>query len=323
MRRDAFGFERAYRGRTQVASRAREVFAAEPDLPRTLDRVSVEAFFDGVTIPERTFFDAVRSLPLAELPPARRGDFGALLRAAVRRIVESARRPLAVALSGGLDSAVVLALVREVDPDVRSLVLAPRMTGYSEVEDALATDARAETIAVGPDDFREQLPRAIAAMEVAIYNLHPVSKWLFARAAHARGIATVISGDAADHVFTRDVSTDYLPLVSAAFEDARVTLRTPFLDEDVVAHVVGVPPDRDKRELRDFARELGVRDALVREKKVSRLAPPIALDAVVSNDELDAVASSLGRPVPDIVDDRTRVRWTTLALLARAAAEWP
>lgn len=328
MKRDAFGFQRVYSGRAHHGSRVRDVFAAEPDLPRTLDLVSVGAFFAGVTAPERSFFEAVRAAPLADPPAARRRDLGVTLRGAVRLILETSPRPVGIALSGGLDSAVVLAMVLAIDPNVTSFVLVPRLAGYDESDAAFETarslDAKVEAIEATADDIRAELGAAVDAMEVPIYNLHPVSKWLLARAARSAGIATMISGDAADHVFTRDTSADYLPLASAAFDAAGVALRTPFLDDDVVAHVLASPPDRDKRELRDLAATIGLRASLVREAKVSRLAPPIDLEGVVWRDELASLAAAIERPLPaDFGDDRTRVRWTTLALLVRAAARWP
>lgn len=326
MTRDPFGFERRYVGRTHRASRVRAVFDAEPDLPRALDRVAVDAFFEGVVASERSFFEAVRAAPLGALPAPRRSSLETELRSAVRSLVEGTRGPIAVALSGGLDSAVVLSLVRELDPNVPAILLAPRIDGYDEsdvaLETARALNASVHTVAVTAADFREEVPAAVEAMEVPIYNLHPVSKWLLARAARAAGFATVISGDAADHVFTRDTSGDYLPLASAAFEAAGVMLRTPFLDSGVIAHVVASPPDREKRELRDLARAIGVRDALVRANKVSRLTPPIDLGGVVSPSELSSLAATLDRPLPDRADDPARVRWTTLALLVRAASRW-
>lgn len=146
---------------------------------------------------------------------------GLALRAAVARIVAAAPRPLAVALSGGLDSAVVLALVMELEPDVTPLVLAPRIADYSEIsaaqETAHALNATARVFEVTAEELVAATPAAIAAFEAPLYNLHPVSKWLLATRARDAGFAAVISGDGADQVFTRDVSADYLPLTSAAF----------------------------------------------------------------------------------------------------------
>ncbi len=326
MNRDLFGFERLYRSGDRYATTIRELLGAD----RTLDPVAVDAHFAGVPATDRTCFAAVRAIPPKfgwVKHREERGDLALLLRAAVARIVRESPRPLTVALSGGLDSAIVLALVREIDVDAGSIVLDPRLTGYSEVDHALATARHAggsvSVVPVTAEDIRDALPAAIRAFETPLYNLHPVGKHLLARHAQNAGIATVISGDGIDQVFTRDVSADYLPLTRAAFDTHAVALRTPFLDRDVVAHVLSLPPDPDKRALREVAATLNVPDALVHGPKVSRLAPPIDLEPIVPRTKLAALASLIDHELPTaFADDREQVRWSTLALLVDAFEAW-
>lgn len=248
------------------------------------------------------------------------GGLGAALRAALARIVAAAPRPLAVALSGGLDSAILLALVRELDPSVTPLVLAPRIAAYSELAAALATaralGSTARVLDVTAEELVAATPGAIAAFEAPLYNLHPVSKWLLATRARDAGFTAVISGDGADQVFTRDVSADYLPLTSAAFETAGVALFTPFLDDEVIATILREPPDPEKRVLRELGATLAVPAPLVLDRKVSRLAPPLALGIPAAN--LARLAAMIGRTPPAESD----VRWETLALLVDAFEAW-
>jgi asparagine synthetase B (glutamine-hydrolysing) len=326
MKRDPFGFTRLY----YTAERHGGTIRALLGTDRALDPVAIAAHLAGAVDASRTCFAAVRSVPPScELvdgtvrpwsPRTAPGDLGIALRAAIARIVATAPRPLTVALSGGLDSAVVLALVKALDPTVTALVLAPRMADYSEVDAALETarlaQVHADVIEVTAEEFRGAVPAAIAAFEAPLYNLHPVSKWLLAAHARARGIATVISGDGADQVFTRDVSADYLPLTSAAFAAAGVALHAPFLDDEVIARVLAMPPDREKRALRELGAGLPIPEPLVRDRKISRLAPPLSLELPARR--LRELAALVGREVPAVPD----ARWETLALLVDAFEAW-
>ena len=337
MIRDPFGFTRLYH---DVAGRAaaptiRALFAAQPDLSHALDREGVAAHLAGRFPPDRTCFAAVRALPpghrlvatadgLSAQPyetVAKAGDLLTLLRAAVAKTLANARGRVAVALSGGLDSALVLALVHEVDPSVPAFVLDPRLDDdYGEREAALTTarqiGAEVVVFPASAAEFPDALPAAIAAFETPIYNLHPLAKLLLARAARAAGVTTIVSGDGADQVFGRDDSANYLPLASAAFASVEVALAAPFLEADVVACILATPPDRDKQRLRQAAAQLPIPLPLVHGPKISKLAPPIALDDLVSHTRLRELATMLALPPPLLRDDRERVRWTTLALLA-------
>lgn len=326
MRRDPFGFTRLYYTADRNGSTIRSLLKSD----RTLDTIAIDAHLASGVDSSRTCFALVRAVPPGcELvdgtvrpwsPRVEAGDLGVALRAAIARIVESAPRPLVVALSGGLDSAVILALVREIDPTVEAIVLAPQIPDYNEIdvaaETARHTGASIDVIEVTETDLRAATPAAIAAFEAPLYNLHPVSKWLLARETKARGIASVISGDGADQLFTRDVSADYLPLTSAAFATASVALHVPFLDDDVVARVLALPPDRDKRALRELGATLPIPQTLVTDRKVSRLAPPMPLDVPAS--KLRELAKLIGRELPPDPD----VRWETLALLVDAFEAW-
>jgi asparagine synthase (glutamine-hydrolysing) len=331
--RDPFGFRRVYYTDDRGGSRICDLLGAD----RRLDQVAIDAHLCGYVTPDRTCFAAVRAVPpghrllrdrrierVAVTPV--RGDFGELLRGAIARALASAPRPLAVALSGGLDSAVILALVREREPDVEALVLAPQLPGYDESERALETarrlQVRVTVMEARADDYRDQLRAAIRAFETPLYNLHPVSKWLLACTARQRGVASLLGGDGIDQVVRRDVSADYLPLTSAAFEAAGIQFYAPFLDDALVAHLVGAAPDPQKRELRELAATLQVGTDLVTRPKVSRLVPPIDLSELVAHEQLVKLARMVGREIPTFTHDRERVRWATLALLVDTFEAW-
>jgi len=341
MRRDPFGFTRLYYTAEDHASTVRALLRSD----RRLDAIAIEAHLLGRLDNSRTCFAAVRAVPpghelvddgtggAASGPAAQRravrpyqarvgaADLASSLRAAIARIVDAAPRPLAVALSGGLDSAIVLALVRELAPAVTPLVLVPQIADYNETdaahETARVAGAAATVIEVSAVEFGRAVPSAIAAFETPLYNLHPVSKWLLADAARTRGFASVISGDGADQVFTRDVSADYLPLASAAFAAAGLGLFTPFLDDDVVACVLALPPDPEKRALREVGATLPIPPTLVRDRKISRLAPPMSLGIPAA--KLRDLATLVRHELPA----SPGVRWETLALLVDSFQAWP
>jgi hypothetical protein len=337
--RDPFGLSRLYydvRGQ-HVAPTLGGLLAKLGDVTPTFDREAVDTHLTGPHLPGRTMLAEVRQLPPGHQlvrtgpgaprtapwqPHVERGDLRRRLRAAIELALRETPAPHVVALSGGLDSAVVLALAREVDPAIGALVLAPLLRDYSEREAALATakalGVEAIVTEISEDDFVASVPAAIAAFESPLYNLHPVSKWWLAGAARRFGFATVLTGDGADQVFTRDASADYLPLASAAFTATGVKLRAPFVDADVVAHLLAMTPDPTKQELRVLGATLPIPRDLVTARKVSRLAPPLDLGTIVSPERLSRLAAQLGRPLPPLSTDADRVRWSTLALFGDA-----
>jgi hypothetical protein len=318
-RRHPFGLARVCCAEGHHAGSCRALFAALPGLSRRFDHDMIRAVLAGTGAPGHTAFAAIRTAePIALVP--REGDLARLLDDAVAHILQTAPRPLAVALSGGLDSALVLALARRHEPAIRAVVLDPKLEHYSEVEQARATAAAlgvdAEVVEVSAGDLFRAIPDAIAAFEQPLYNLHPVAKLVLAREASRMGLRALVTGDGADQVMTRDVSEDYLPLVGAAFDACGVAVCTPFLADAVVAHLLAIPPDRDKRALRDVAAPLAIPRPLVDEPKRSRLVPPLPLGRLVPRWRAVELADALGFRIADR-DERARVAWTTLALLAR------
>lgn len=331
--RDFLGFRRVFHARGVHAASIRQLLELLPDLPRELDEdhVDEQLASRGLPASDRTILGRVRALRPGQAltgtgeivdrePIATPGDLESLLLAAVGRMRADTPR-MAIALSGGLDSALLAALA----PDLPAYVLVPRIPGYNEREAALQTardlGLTVRVIEVDAADFTRALPRAIAAIETPLYNLHPVAKLLLADAVRADGIEGLLTGDGADQLLGRDRSADYLPLVGAMFEAAGVRLLSPFLDEDVMAACLALPPDPEKHCLRAIADRHPVPAPLVREPKRGGWAPPMDLSAYSGT--VERFVRRIGRnPVClSSLDDRERTLWTTLALLAEELVE--
>lgn len=232
-----------------------------------------------------------------------RATLAEALRAACLRVPAGR---VALALSGGVDSAVLAALLRD---RVTLYTLETGMRGYCEAEEAQAVADLLKMplcrVRVGEGEFLEGLPGAIAGGESPLYNLHPVSRHLLARAVRRDGFDVLVTGDGADEVFRGTEGWDHLPIVGGLMRAAGVVGWAPFLD------VGGVERDPDKRALRVFAEELGVPGAM--RPKLPRFAP--AMDVLRYWDEakIFKIGRMLGRE-PSRATDRERVGWTTLRM---------
>jgi asparagine synthetase B (glutamine-hydrolysing) len=202
---------------------------------------------------------------------------------------------------------------------VVAYTLAPALPGYNEgseaqaIADAIGIPLR--TVAASAADYVDSLPAAIRACECPLYNLHPVSRLLLARAIRADGFDLLITGDGADEVFRGGSGGDYLPIVGALTRAAGLTAVAPFLDP-IVAEVA---LDPDKRALRSFAGALGVPEAIAWAPKAPRFAPAMDLSCHRDVARIAALGRHLGR-TPAQASDRERVAWTTLSLFAETFA---
>lgn len=253
--------------------------------------------------------------------PEPRGSLRAALVAAVAAIVEGPRRT-AIALSGGLDSALVLAIARrELGRALPVVTLAIDIPGYGERE-ATRRMARAQgvelhEIPATAADFVDALPEAVRAVEVPMFNAHPVSKLLLARALRRAGFDAVLTGDAADQAFAGAPRHNYLPLVGRLFRSQGIEPCSPFFDPGVLAHAALGPADPDKRALREAAaRWLPHADAHA--PKARRLAPDLGVERLVGTAAMQRLAARLGLPPPRLDDERARCAHATLCLLWQA-----
>ncbi|QJW80741.1 asparagine synthase-related protein [Burkholderia glumae] len=337
-RRDPFGFERLHYHPPSgafAASIAQTLRAAgstgEPALP---DAAAIAGYLNGERLSCRTVLRDVRAVPPGhallrtpqgfDLRPApdapRRAELDAVLLASLRRALDSGKRA-ALALSGGLDSALLLALLRELGAHraVTAYILATDMPDYCELDAALELagqmQASVRIVRASEADFVAALPRTTHAVEEPMFNLHPVAKCLLAEAMAADGVELAITGDGADQVLRRDRSANYLPLCHALFDAAAVQLHPPFVDADVVAHLTSFDADPDKHCLRELGARLSLPERLVRGPKRGRLAPAMDLAAWLDRARLPRLAAALGLPAPGLETDAERVLWATLGLI--------
>jgi asparagine synthetase B (glutamine-hydrolysing) len=243
---------------------------------------------------------------------------GALLELLAGALDEALAPGTALALGGGLDATLLLAVIRCVlGKSVPVFSLCPRIPGYSE-RAAIISTARGfavepELLEVAEYDFVAALPDCVRFAEVPLYNLHPVSKLLFARRLQEWGIRQVITGDGADQVFAGVPGWDYLPIVGALFDGAGVRLCCPFLHPRVSAWG-RTRADPAKTALRELAR--GLLPASVAEApKVPQLAPEMDLSGVAQPRYLEIASRTLEDVDP--ATGKPGVRVVTLALLVQ------
>lgn len=317
------------------AATVRELFSLLPDEARAIDVVGLRQYFDRRPDGVRTCFQRISRLPAGcdlrsdgnqlrvcpRVLPESDGPLLPLLEARIAAQLAGVRNP-AVALSGGLDSALVLALVRRVaGRGVPVLTLATGLPGYCELDDTLET-ARAvgggdvEIVRVRADELVLALPEAIAACETPLFNLHPVSKLLLARAAAVRGYDAVITGDGADQVFAGAEARNYLPIVGALVRAAGVALVSPFFDEHIVGWAARQGTDADKTALRTAAAVV-LPPGIAWRKKSSRYAPDFSLDHQ-RDPALEArLAPQLALLPPAAGAGPEQTLWATTAMLIR------
>jgi asparagine synthase (glutamine-hydrolysing) len=334
--RPPFGFERlhyhprrgTWAGSIMALLKASGESAGEPDA------AAIAGYLSGARLNGRTVLHDILAVPpghaLKQTPlglevspaewPSSHRELGTVLRESLQRALDSGKR-VALALSGGLDSALLLALLREMGalPNVRCYTLVTGMPEYCEQEAVLDLARRMQVtvklVEASERDFVAALARATYAVEEPMYNLHPVAKLLLAEAIAEDGIELAISGDGADQVLRRDESATYLPLCNALFGAASVVLYPPFVDPAVIARLTSIPPDPDKQCLRELAAELDLPERLVRGPKHSRLAPAMDLGRLLDRERIHALAASLDMPAPTLQPDTERVLWTTLTLI--------
>lgn len=324
------------------ARTVQSLFAAHRELSRALSRRGLLGYLKRTPDGEATCFSAVNRVPagtelvlddgacrIRPFPPLSPpdGHLLDLLTGALATTLGSGRS-IALALSGGLDSALLAALLRRLGTHrVPAYVLAARLPGYCEVADALST-ARSlgfgdrDLVIVEADEsaFVDALPATIRAAEVPLFNLHPVSKLLLAERLKEDGIEVVITGDGADQVFAGAPAANYIPIVGALFRAAGVELCTPFATEEIMACAAGLEIDVHKTALRRASAGL-VPDRLLKRKKMPRLTPAITVDRHFRPDVAARVARELDLPPPSLNTDHERVLWTTIGLLVETILE--
>jgi len=313
----------------------RRLFSEHPELPRVIDSAGLRQYFERQPDGLRSCFKGILPVPSgmelrlrngsmilseAELPEPCGRSLIELLELVLEELLARSHRP-AFALSGGLDSALLLALLRRRGRAMPVFTLITSIPGYCEREMTLGS-ARAigehavTEITASAEDFITALPEAIAACETPLYNLHPVSKWLLARELRERGFDLVITGDGADQVFAGADGRNYLPIIGAMARAAGMTLGCPFLDERLIALARAIGVDANKSGLRAAAAELLPREIFER-RKAPCFMPDLNL-SLFRNAAADAMlAGSLQMAPPKDTPSPEHTLWITATLLSQ------
>jgi asparagine synthase (glutamine-hydrolysing) len=233
---------------------------------------------------------------------------------------------VALALSGGLDSALVHALMQQaMEHDFAVYSVVTGLPGYCEREQIMQ---HAQMLGIRnlilveltAQALSDALPLAICHAEVPLYNLHPVTRLLLAQRMHRDGIGMMLTGDGADQLFCGTDGRNYLPIVGALARSQGVQVRSPFLESAPWALASPMQPDPGKQALRAVAAPL-LGHALANCAKTPRLAPEIDIHCHWKNDTTTALAQQLNQRVcHDSASSRTL--WTTLGLLNEHIAQF-
>jgi asparagine synthase (glutamine-hydrolysing) len=248
--RDAFGIKPVYyadhRGTFQAASQVKALLRADVD--KRPEPAGHAGFFLWGSVPSPwTLYRGIRALPAghfmrigeqgvtepqafcivselvaqAAAQPARGSRQEALdaIGTALRSSIAAhlvADVPVGVFLSGGLDSALIAALMREPGVVPRSLTLGFAEYGHTPEDEAPHAQAVAaalgtshETVWVRHADFDAQREQILAAMDQP--SIDGVNTWFVARAARSAGIKVALSGLGGDELFASYPSFRQVP----------------------------------------------------------------------------------------------------------------
>jgi asparagine synthase (glutamine-hydrolysing) len=131
----------------------------------------------------------------------------AAIRDALRDSVQAHLRadvPVGAFLSSGVDSSAVVALAREVKPDLHAFTAGFAQHGYSEIEAAQDTadrlGVRLTPTVVRDEDVLDALPRIVRLLDDPVADPSLIPLYFLARTA-SRYVTVVLSGEGADELF--------------------------------------------------------------------------------------------------------------------------
>lgn len=112
--------------------------------------------------------------------------------------------PVGSFLSGGIDSSSVVALAKEVHPNIKTFTVGFEREGYSEIDVAKETAEKlgVENIhyVITPDEFMKNLPKIIWHMDEPVADPAAIPLFFVAREA-SKHVKVVLSGEGADELF--------------------------------------------------------------------------------------------------------------------------
>jgi asparagine synthase (glutamine-hydrolysing) len=213
-----------------------------------------------------------------------------LFREAVRKRIEHSERPVCVALSGGLDSSLVLRAAVDIKPDIEAITVVVEPNS-EELENArrfaASLGVKHTVVQLREDEINFQ--RVLYHLEDARWN--PVKLVGMLRnyyvAKHAPGIV-ILCGEGADeigcgypsHAQREGLDLEWYSLTTLrgmpAINLDRVNkggmawgkeYRTPFLDRSLVLYMMSVPKEHGKAIYRWMARDMGIPDYILNKEK--------------------------------------------------------
>ncbi|MBL7544450.1 MAG: hypothetical protein JNL11_11595 [Bdellovibrionaceae bacterium] len=185
--------------------------------------------------------------------------------AAVKKRVDT-ELPLAVFLSGGVDSSLVMELAVQNHPDVKAFILGHPGSGDYEFAVRLCRERGYKYETVTPDeDYTSELEKMIFFSETfePLLIRHAFAGHMCARAAHSQGYKIVLMGEGSDEIFagyneflnlsedqihqasvkmTSDLADGHLKRVDRFTSAHTLEARLPFLDMAVVRAALSIDP---------------------------------------------------------------------------------
>ena len=112
--------------------------------------------------------------------------------------------PVGTFLSGGIDSSIITALARKINPDLKTFTVGFEVDGYSEI--GLAQQTANElgveniSISVSPQEFIKELPNIIWHMDNPVADSSSVPLYFVCKEA-SKHVKVILSGEGADELF--------------------------------------------------------------------------------------------------------------------------
>ncbi|WP_078553395.1 asparagine synthase (glutamine-hydrolyzing) [Bacillus alkalicellulosilyticus] len=112
--------------------------------------------------------------------------------------------PVGAFLSGGVDSTCIVALAKEVNPNIKTFTVGFERNGYSEIDVAKETAEKLQVenieYKITPDEFLRELPKIIWHMDDPVADPASIPLYFVAKEA-SKHVKVVLSGEGADELF--------------------------------------------------------------------------------------------------------------------------